>query len=69
MIFNTFVICACLGIVWLVNIKIMCCCLGQGKTDHGAKIFRRTKIKIRIFEADEDNVLVENKHQYKKQVG
>ncbi len=25
MIFNTFVICACLGVARLVNIKIMCC--------------------------------------------
>ncbi len=28
-IFNTFVVCTCLGVTGLVNIKFMCCCLGH----------------------------------------
>jgi hypothetical protein len=69
MVFNTFVICACLGIAWLVNIKIMCCWLSHGKTDNGAKIFRCTKRKIKICVQAKDKAYVaENKHkEYTKQ--
>jgi hypothetical protein len=34
MIFTTFVVCACLGITGLINIKIMCCWLDHGETDN-----------------------------------
>ncbi len=59
MIFNTFIVCACLGVTRLVNIKIICCWLGHGKTDNGAKIFRCIKRKIRICVQDEDKVFIE----------
>ena len=29
-VFNTLIVCACLGIAGLVDIKIVCCCLGHG---------------------------------------
>ncbi len=34
-IFNTLIVCGCLGIVGLVNIKIMCRCMGHGGTGNG----------------------------------
>ena len=42
-IFNTFVICTCFRITGLVNIEIMCCCLGHGGTDNSNGLYRSTR--------------------------